>query len=190
MKHVTNFPDLSQDPDGTLYDPGTRALMADFMATDATLRLEAAAAARAAHKAVERLRSQGSEGRGLSAGCVDVLLRLRAAGAAGTNLGDLARSAGMTPRNATGLVDTLEREGLVRRDPDPDDRRSVLARITPAGLEWLDAFREPTRRAMGALFHGFTDTELRQFRDLCLRLVRNQRGIAAYLAPTEGGTPA
>lgn len=73
----------------------------------------------------------------------------------------------------------VREEGFVRRDPDPADRRSVLARITPAGLAWLEAFRAPTHRAMAAVFHGFTDTELDQLRHLCLRLVENQQRIAA-----------
>ncbi|MCA6091418.1 MarR family transcriptional regulator [Streptomyces sp. SCA3-4] len=190
MKYVTNSEGLARDTDGLIYDPQVRASMAEFAAEGDTLRLEAAAAARAAHKSVERLRAQGSEGRGLSAGALDVLIRLRTVGEAGANPGDLARSAGMSARNATGLVDTLEREGLVRRDPDPSDRRSVLARITPAGLAWLDEFRIPAQRAMAALFHGFTDAELHQLRHLCLRLVQNQQSIAAHLAATEGATSA
>ncbi len=160
--------------------------MADLTTGDDTLRLEATAAVRTAHKAVERLRALGAEGRGLSAGAVDVLLRLRALGADGANPGELARSAGMTPRNATGLVDTLEREGLVRRDPDPTDRRAVLVRVTPAGLTWLEEFRAPTRRAMTALYDGFTDAELHQLRHLCLRLAGNQRRLSAHLEA--GGT--
>ncbi|MEV6205167.1 MarR family transcriptional regulator [Streptomyces sp. NPDC051771] len=187
MKHVTNSEGLARDADGLFYDPQVRASMVEFVSGDDTLRLEAAVAARAAHKSVERLRTQGSEGRGLSAGALDVLIRLRTLGEAGANLGDLARSAGMTPRNATGLIDTLEREGLVRRDPDPGDRRAVLARITPAGLAWLDEFRTPTQRAMTALFHGFTNAELHQLRHLCLRLVQNQQNITAHLTATERG---
>src|SRR5437016_14265861 len=35
--------------------------------------------------------------------------------------------------NITQLVDRLEKDGLVRRRPDPDDRRGVLAALTPAG---------------------------------------------------------
>ncbi|MFI0742265.1 MarR family winged helix-turn-helix transcriptional regulator [Streptomyces sp. NPDC021100] len=190
MKHVTNCEELARDTDELLYDPQVRRAMAEFAAGGDTLRLEAAAAARAAHKSVERLSTHGSEGRGLSTGAVDVLVRLCTLGETGANPGDLARSAGMTPRNATGLVDTLEREGLVRRDPDPGDRRSVVVRITPAGLAWLDAFRAPTQRAMAALFHGFTDTELRRLRHLCLRLVQNQQRISAHLTATQETTPA
>ncbi|WP_249461529.1 MarR family winged helix-turn-helix transcriptional regulator [Streptomyces lavenduligriseus] len=188
VKYVTNFEELAHDTNGLIYDPQVRRTTAEFAAGGDTLRLEAAAATRAAHKSVERLSTHGSEGRGLSTGAVDVLVRLRTLGETGANPGDLARSAGMTPRNATGLVDTLEREGLVRRDPDPGDRRSVIVRITPAGLTWLDKFRAPTQRAMTALFHGFTDTELHQLRHLCLRLVQNQQRIAAHLAATDGST--
>jgi DNA-binding MarR family transcriptional regulator len=35
--------------------------------------------------------------------------------------------------NMTQLVDRLEADGLVRRIDDPDDRRSVLAMVTPEG---------------------------------------------------------
>ncbi len=40
--------------------------------------------------------------------------------------------------NITQLVDRLEAEGLVRRLDDPQDRRSVLAEITPAGAALAD----------------------------------------------------
>jgi DNA-binding MarR family transcriptional regulator len=36
--------------------------------------------------------------------------------------------------NVTQLVDRLEADGLVRRVPDPSDRRSVLAEITSDGV--------------------------------------------------------
>lgn len=35
--------------------------------------------------------------------------------------------------NVTQLVDRLEAEGLVERESDPDDRRTVRAAVTPAG---------------------------------------------------------
>ena len=39
------------------------------------------------------------------------------------------------------LVRTLEDEGLVRRDPDPDDARSARLRATPKGTRLLQAGR-------------------------------------------------
>jgi DNA-binding MarR family transcriptional regulator len=180
MKQVHNS-GLARDPDGFLYDPGVRDAMQAFAAGDDTLALETAAAVRSASQAVDRLRSQGAGGRGLSAGALDVLARLSTATDQGLSIGELARAAGVSSRNVTGLVDTLERDGLAQRVQDQHDRRSVRARIAPVGLDWLDNFRQPTQRAMSAVFQGFTEDELARFRDLCLRMVENQQRIEQYL---------
>ncbi|MET7424581.1 MarR family transcriptional regulator [Dactylosporangium sp. NPDC005555] len=170
MQYVT-------DDAGRLFDPGTRAALAAFTAEEALPLLEAAAAVRAAAGAIEHLRSAGATGRGLSAGGFDLLLRLSTSGDDGVPLGELAQALNVTPRNVTGLVDTLEREGLVRRAPDPADRRSVRAVLTADGTAWLDRFRAPTRLAMEAVFAGFGPAEADQLRDLCLRLVQGVRGV-------------
>ncbi|MER7582352.1 MarR family transcriptional regulator [Kitasatospora sp. NPDC097691] len=180
MKHVYNS-GLAHDADGFRYDPGVRDSMQAFAAGGDTFALETAAAIRSASQAVDRLRSQGAEGRGLSAGALDVLARLSAATDEGLSIGELARAAGVSSRNVTGLVDTLERDGLAQRVQDQRDRRSVRARITPAGRDWLDSFRQPTQRAMSAVFRDFTEDELARFRDLCLRVVENQQRIDQYL---------
>ncbi|MFB7616699.1 MarR family winged helix-turn-helix transcriptional regulator [Kitasatospora sp. NPDC056181] len=199
---------LDRDAEGRLYDTRVRSAMTGFTRDGDTLALEAAAAARSAFHAVERLRTHGTQGRGLSSGALDVLIRLNAAGEAGAatptdtadttgttgmtstssaigtaglTVGELARAGGVSSRNVTGLVDTLEREGLARRLPDPRDRRAVLVAITPEGRAWLEAFRAPTERAMAAVFHGFSPDELAQLRHLCLRLVENQQRIEQYL---------
>ncbi|MFI6850193.1 MarR family transcriptional regulator [Kitasatospora sp. NBC_00085] len=194
MKHVHKSEEpaagpLDRDAEGRLYDTRVRAAMTGFTRDGDTLALEAAAAARSAFHAVERLRTHGTQGRGLSSGALDVLIRLNATaeatreadGANGLTVGELARAGGVSSRNITGLVDTLEREGLARRLPDPRDRRAVLVAITPEGRAWLDAFRAPTERAMAAVFHGFSPDELSQLRHLCLRLVENQQRIEQYL---------
>ena len=48
-------------------------------------------------------------------------------------LSELAKHQKCVRSNITQLVDRLEKDGLVRRRPDPEDRRSVLAELTPAG---------------------------------------------------------
>lgn len=174
---------VHKSEDGFLYDPAVRESVRVLAADGDTLALEAAAGLRSATQAVDRMRGHGAGGRGVSAGAMDVLVRL--ATADGLNIGELARAGGVSSRNVTGLVDTLERDGLVTRVPDREDRRSVRVHLTDAGREWLDAFREPTRRAMSAIFHGFTREDLARFRHLCLRVVENQRRIEAHLRPTE-----
>ncbi|MFF1869798.1 MarR family transcriptional regulator [Streptomyces sp. CB03911] len=191
MKDVHNSEGLAHDPDGSLYDLGVRASMRVFAAGEDTGALEAAAAVRSASQAIDRLRAHGAGGRGLSAGALDVLARLSAAGEdEGLSIGELARAAGVSSRNVTGLVDTLERDGLARRVQDRHDRRSVRVRITVAGQDWLAAFRQPTQRAMSAVFQGFTEADLARFRHLCLRLVENQHRIEEYLGAGRPEEPA
>jgi DNA-binding MarR family transcriptional regulator len=55
------------------------------------------------------------------------------AGADGLGVVDLAAMAIMTQPRMTKLLDRMERGGLVGRNPDPNDRRRVLIRLTAAG---------------------------------------------------------
>jgi DNA-binding MarR family transcriptional regulator len=41
--------------------------------------------------------------------------------------------------NATGLIDRVEERGFVERVRVPADRRIVIVRLTPAGVQMLDA---------------------------------------------------
>ena len=50
---------------------------------------------------------------------------------------ELAEAAGVTRATMTGLVDTLERDGYVKREPDPDDRRTISVRLTAKGERFL-----------------------------------------------------
>jgi DNA-binding MarR family transcriptional regulator len=66
-------------------------------------------------------------------------------------LSDLAASEHVSAPTATRLVTSLEESGLVRRQDNPDDRRSTLLAATPAGRKTLDRVRtartvELTRR--------------------------------------------
>ena len=54
-------------------------------------------------------------------------------GPEGTRLTELAESAQVTKQTASHLVDQLERNGYVRRTPDPTDARARLVRIAERG---------------------------------------------------------
>jgi DNA-binding MarR family transcriptional regulator len=48
--------------------------------------------------------------------------------------GELAREIQLTPGAVTGVADRLERAGLVRREPDPADRRRVVISAVPGAF--------------------------------------------------------
>jgi MarR family 2-MHQ and catechol resistance regulon transcriptional repressor len=76
----------------------------------------------------------------------------------------------------TGLVDSLERKGLVRRNPHPDDRRSLLVEITPEGLDVLKQLRPAIHDREKAWLSGLSDPELT---DLIGMLHRVQESLDA-----------
>jgi len=70
-------------------------------------------------------------------------------------LGQLAERLACVKSNVTQLVDRLDADGLVTREPDPNDRRSRLAVITEAGRQAYEkgsrAHHEAERQLFGAL---------------------------------------
>jgi len=93
---------------------------------------------------------------GVNRGEVGALSALRVAGPphrlSPTSLG---RGLMMSSAGVTSRIDRLERRGLVRRLPDPDDRRGVIVELTDEGLALVDqaveAVTESDRQLLGRL---------------------------------------
>lgn len=78
--------------------------------------------------------------RGIGIGEFDVLAALRRGGPpfAATPT-QLARTLMLSPAGMTSRIDRLEAGGHVRREPDPDDRRSLQVVLTEHGRALVDA---------------------------------------------------
>jgi DNA-binding MarR family transcriptional regulator len=77
-----------------------------------------------------RLRVE-DEARGISGPRLSALSVLVSAGP--MRIGELAQKEQVEPPTMTRLVDAMEREGQVRRQPDAQDRRAVVLRATAKG---------------------------------------------------------
>ncbi len=53
--------------------------------------------------------------------------------------GKLAECTGLTTGGVTVMLDRLEKTGFVKREPNPNDRRSVLVRVNPRKLKKIHA---------------------------------------------------
>ncbi|MER6028387.1 MarR family transcriptional regulator [Streptomyces sp. NPDC001851] len=81
---------------------------------------------------------------GISRGEFDVLATLRRAGEPYTlSPRQLSGTLMLTTGGMTGRLDKLEKAGLLRRSPDPHDRRGLKVTLTEKGLDVID-------RAVGA----------------------------------------
>jgi DNA-binding MarR family transcriptional regulator len=75
----------------------------------------------------------------------------------GLRMGELARRARLAKQTMTTMVRLAERDGLVERDPDPDDGRATRVHLTerakgfrPVAEEVLGALDELVERSLGA----------------------------------------
>jgi MarR family 2-MHQ and catechol resistance regulon transcriptional repressor len=82
----------------------------------------------------------------------------------------------VTRATVTGLLDSLERRGFVRRSANPADRRSLLVEITPAGLAVLKELRTIVHRNERDWLGALSDSELRTYIELLHRI---QDGVAS-----------
>jgi DNA-binding MarR family transcriptional regulator len=100
------------------------------------------------HRVLERL-ARDLAGLGLSAGEVNALARLDAP----LTVAQLQAATGQRASTLTGILDRLERQGLVERIANPRDRRSFLITLTKQGAKAAArvqrAFDELEREALG-----------------------------------------
>ena len=92
---------------------------------------------------------------GISPTQYNALRILRGAKGRGHSCSEIAKRMINRDPDITRLVDRLERRGLVQRTREEKDRRVVIARITPAGLELLKGLDRPVeelnRKILGHL---------------------------------------
>jgi DNA-binding MarR family transcriptional regulator len=73
-----------------------------------------------------------------------------------TNMSRLAEALEVVPSSASRLCDRLEATGLLRRVPDPRDRREVRLLLTPAARRLLEDLRDRRRLALGEVLERMT----------------------------------
>lgn len=79
---------------------------------------------------------------------------------------DLAELLGVDSPTVTRKVQQLERDGMVVRQTDPDDRRASWIRLTPAGRRTIERVRRARRVWLEQLLHDWDDHHLSALADL------------------------
>lgn len=78
-------------------------------------------------------------------------------------ISELSKRTGLAKTTLTSMLDRLEKSGHIRREPDPDDRRTVRICLT----ETAEALREKYERVSAMMsdvfYKGFGDDEILTF---------------------------
>lgn len=80
------------------------------------------------------------------------------------SLGELAAAEGVRSATMTGIVNGLERDGLVRRRPHGSDRRAVSIEVTTAGRRLLERARKRRIERIASKLDDLSANELEVLR--------------------------
>ncbi|NGM32892.1 MarR family transcriptional regulator [Methylobacterium sp. DB0501] len=115
-----------------------------------------------------KLHDVGLQRVGITASQLPVLAALKN-GERRTQL-ELARLAGVEQPSMAQLLARMERDGLIRREPAPDDRRSTLVSLTDTALQRLEPGRDVLRAAEDTACAGLQADERAVLMDLIGRM--------------------
>ena len=83
------------------------------------------------------------------------------------------------PMTLSGILDRLEKRGLIERYTDPNDSRAKLARMTAAGQELVDVARHVGMAMYENALNGLSETEQAQVKAGLTRIRDNLNTMTA-----------
>ncbi|HEY3611593.1 MAG TPA: MarR family transcriptional regulator [Pseudonocardiaceae bacterium] len=98
-------------------------------------------------------------------------------------MGELGAMLGLAKSSLTGLVDRTERNGLVRREPDPRDTRAVRVALTPRGSGLAVEFYDETCRRVEKLLAGVGAADRDTIAGLLGRVVLDNKVPVVFMEP-------
>ncbi|MEV0199068.1 MarR family transcriptional regulator [Nonomuraea sp. NPDC050691] len=101
-------------------------------------------------------------------------------------MSELGAVLGLAKSSLTGLVDRTERNGLVQRNPDPQDSRAVRIALTRKGAKVAEEFYVEACRRIENLTTGLADGDRDMLAGLLGRVVRDNKVPVVFLEPGEG----
>ncbi len=96
-------------------------------------------------------------------------------------MGELGAMLGLAKSSLTGLVDRTERNGFVRREPDPRDTRAVRVALTPQGSRLAAEFYAETCRRVEKLLAGVDAAERDTLAGLLGRIVLDNKVPVVFM---------
>ena len=89
--------------------------------------------------------------------------------------GEVSRKVLKSVSNITTVIDNLERDGLVRRERDTQDRRVIYVRLTREGKEKLEEVLPHHVSALVDEFSVLSGSEQKTLGDLCRKLGKGKK---------------
>jgi DNA-binding MarR family transcriptional regulator len=89
---------------------------------------------------------------------------------------DIALDLGVTARTLTTMVDALERQDLITRVPDPDDRRAIQLELSESGRALMEPLAQAVESASEVIMSPLDAAERATLLRLLTRLIERDGG--------------
>jgi DNA-binding MarR family transcriptional regulator len=91
----------------------------------------------------------------------------------GLKVVELSKRAGLEPSTMTGLLDRMERDDLVTRTPDSNDRRVLRIYLTQTGRQVRDPILKVVDRVLAEVFAGISEDDISHTKNLLRHVLAN-----------------
>ncbi len=133
-----------------------------------------------AHRAFTRIVDAPLRELGFAMGQLPVLVALKHRRALSQS--ELARIARVEQSSMAQLLNRMERDGLIERIPDPNDKRSRLISLTPAASRQMPRGKAIMEATCAVALAGFNQKEIDQLAVLMARINANLQKVADEIA--------
>ncbi len=89
---------------------------------------------------------------------------------------DIAINCLIEPASVSSMLSTMEKDGLIGRKPNSDNRRSSIVSLTELGLEKAGCVKKTFEEVEKKALKDFTDGEIQQLLNLLMKVNKNLKG--------------
>lgn len=94
------------------------------------------------------------------------------------NISQIGKLTSLANTTLTGMLDHMEKSGLIVRVHDPKNRRQVIIQTTEKAEELREMYNRVSDAANDIFYEGFTEEEIAEFEDTLRRIIVNfERGL-------------
>ncbi len=93
----------------------------------------------------------------------------------GLQASKLGKKAGLEPSSMTGMIDRMERDGLIERQSDPNDRRALKIFLTEKGRAAQTPVTKVVDEALASMFEGISDQEMETTVKVLKKFIENMQ---------------
>ena len=86
---------------------------------------------------------------------------------------ELAKRTGLAKPTLTSMLDRLEKSGVLKRIPDPNDRRQIRIKLTDAAWALSSKYDLVSDQMVDIFYKGFTEDEIIAFENTLTRIIDN-----------------